>query len=63
MPSNLMQPCAVNLPEKYLTSTEREITENYTAENLLAKIASRDLSAEDVARAYCKRAAIAHKLV
>ena len=63
LPSNQIQPYAIDLPQRYLTPSEREITENYTAEQLLVKIASRDFSAEDVARAYCKRAAIAHKLV
>ena len=63
LPSSQSQPHVINLPQRYLTSTEREITENHTAEQLLVKIARRDFSAEDVARAYCKRAAIAHKLV
>lgn len=63
LPSNESQPSAINLSRKYLTSIERDITENHTAEQLLVKIASRELLAEDVARAYCKRAAIAHKLV
>ncbi|KAL1969215.1 hypothetical protein VTN77DRAFT_469 [Rasamsonia byssochlamydoides] len=45
-----------------LTPKEVEITEKWDVRGLLGEIASRRLSAEEVVRAFCKRAAIAHQL-
>ncbi|KAF5970661.1 amidase [Fusarium coicis] len=45
-----------------LTDREKDITENYTAVSLTAKIATGELSSYDVAAAFCKRAAIVHQL-
>jgi amidase len=46
-----------------LTSRELEITENYSAVELLKKLSTQELSAYEVTLAFCKRAAIAHQLV
>lgn len=46
-----------------LSSRELEITEQYDASGLIAKLAKRDFTASEVATAFCKRAAIAHQLV
>jgi amidase len=46
-----------------LTEREIDITENYTATSITAKIATGELSSYDVAAAFCKRAAIVHQLV
>lgn len=46
-----------------LTSKELDITGNYTATELVAKIASKTLSSYEVTLAFCKRAAIAQQLV
>lgn len=45
-----------------LSELELEITESFATE-ILANIARGDWTAEDVTRAFCKRAAIAHQLV
>ncbi|KIW14421.1 hypothetical protein PV08_07204 [Exophiala spinifera] len=45
-----------------LTSKELEITEKYDAVDLIAKMASKDLSASEVTLAFCKRAAVAHQV-
>ena len=45
-----------------LTEQELAITDSY-ATDIVKKIASGDWKAEDVTRAFCKRAAIAHQLV
>ncbi|KAH8694111.1 amidase signature domain-containing protein [Talaromyces proteolyticus] len=45
-----------------LSSSELEITENYTASQLVKKLASGSFSAEAVTRAFSKRAAIAEQL-
>jgi amidase len=45
-----------------LSQRELDITESF-AVDIVAKIAKGELSAEDVTRAFCKRAAIAHELV
>ncbi|KAJ9322903.1 hypothetical protein DTO027B5_2945 [Paecilomyces variotii] len=45
-----------------LTSKEIEITEKWDAKGLLEEAARGRLSAEEVATAFCKRAAIAHQL-
>lgn len=46
-----------------LTDEERAITEMDDPIQLLEAIASRQYTAESVARAYCKRAILAHQLV
>jgi amidase len=46
-----------------LTPEELAITEQYDATALAEAIRSRSLKSVDVARAFCKRAAIAHQLV
>jgi sulfur carrier protein ThiS len=48
-----------SLPKAVLTAKELEITEQYTVEELLAKLRSRELSAEEVTRAFLRRAAVA----
>ncbi|KAE8353764.1 amidase signature domain-containing protein [Aspergillus coremiiformis] len=45
-----------------LNSTELEITENWDIRGLLRVIAEKRYTTEDVVRAFCKRAAIAHQL-
>ncbi|PWY88645.1 amidase [Aspergillus sclerotioniger CBS 115572] len=45
-----------------LTSHEFHITEDYNVRALLAEIHSQHLTSEEVTRAFCKRAAIAHQL-
>ncbi|KAF7590431.1 hypothetical protein BBP40_002887 [Aspergillus hancockii] len=45
-----------------LTSKELETTESWDIRGLLRVIAEKTLTAEDVAKAFCKRAAIAHQL-
>ncbi|RAL05299.1 putative general amidase [Aspergillus ibericus CBS 121593] len=45
-----------------LTPPELHITEDYNIRALLAEIHSQRLTAEEVTRAFCKRAAIAHQL-
>lgn len=46
-----------------LTDKELDITENYDATALLAKLAAKELSSYEVVLAFCKRAAIAQQLV
>lgn len=46
-----------------LSSTELDVTENYTATELVKKLASGSISCEAVTRAFSKRAAIAQQLV
>ena len=46
-----------------LTDKELDITENYDAVDLIAKMAAKELSSFDVVQAFCKRAAIAHQVV
>lgn len=55
----------LHVPRKsgILSPKELEITEKYDATGLLEKMASRELSASEVALAFCKRAAIAQQLV
>lgn len=45
-----------------LSKLELEITESFATE-IVAKVAKGEWTAEDVTRAFCKRAAIAHQLV
>lgn len=46
-----------------LTSREIDITSNYDAVDIVAKIRAAIFSAEEVTTAFCKRAAIAQQLV
>lgn len=46
-----------------LSQREMEITESFTARELLTKMRSQSLRAQDVVVAFCKRAAIAQQLV
>jgi amidase len=46
-----------------LTEEELNITENYSAKELLSKLACGDMSSLHVTTAFCKRAAIANQLV
>lgn len=48
---------------RLLTEKELEITDNFTATQLLDKIARRELTSLEVATAFCKRAALAQQLV
>ncbi|EXJ66613.1 uncharacterized protein A1O5_10284 [Cladophialophora psammophila CBS 110553] len=52
----------LDLPRQFLSSAEIAITEDYTVESLLSALASKKLSCEEVAQAFCHRAAIAHQL-
>lgn len=47
------------LPKIVLTSREVELTENFTISELLVKLRSREFSAEEVTRAFLRRAALA----
>lgn len=46
-----------------LSDLELDLTENYTASQLLVKLATGQASSLDVTTAFCKRAAIAQQLV
>jgi amidase len=46
-----------------MSELELNITENYTATELVQRLAARELSALDTTTAFCKRAAIAQQLV
>lgn len=46
-----------------LTARELQITENYTARELITEMAKGTLTSAEVALAYCKRAAVAQQLV
>jgi Asp-tRNA(Asn)/Glu-tRNA(Gln) amidotransferase A subunit family amidase len=52
----------LNLPRQFLTHSEIEITESYSVESLVDRIASKRLTSVEVAEAFCHRAAIAHQL-
>lgn len=49
--------------QQFLSASERDITENHSAGALVGKLASGDVTATDVTRAFCHRATIAHQLV
>lgn len=55
--SNVCREC------KILSEKELDITENYTARQLVQRLASRELSALSTVTAFSKRAAIAQQLV
>ncbi|KAJ5082714.1 hypothetical protein N7532_011757 [Penicillium argentinense] len=54
----------MNIPRTcgILTAKELEITENYDVRGLVSAMTERKLKAEDVTRAFCKRAAVSHQL-
>lgn len=54
-----------NVPRtcSFVSEAEIQITENFTATQLLQKLAAGDLSSLEVTTAFCKRAAIAQQLV
>ena len=52
-----------SVPKELLTAREIEITEGYTVKQLLAKLRSRDISVEEVTRAFLRRAAVAQASV
>ncbi|KAK5192030.1 hypothetical protein LTR47_003487 [Exophiala xenobiotica] len=54
----------LDIPAKsgLLNSKELEITEKYDAVDLVAKMAAKELTASEVALAFCKRAAVAHQV-
>jgi len=52
-----------DLPKEVLTSREIELTENYTITELLRLLRARDVSVEEVTRAFLRRAALAHAAV
>lgn len=66
-----VQPALADLPDQLpqnsqslakssLTARELDITEGYSVSELLAKLHSRELSAEEVVKAFLRRAALAH---
>jgi len=54
---------ATTYPRKFLTPREVNITEDFTACELLKALASGALSAVEVTVAFCHRATIAHQIV
>jgi amidase len=55
----------IDIPRRsgLLSEVELDLTENYTASQLLVKLASGQASSLDVTTAFCKRAAIAQQVV
>lgn len=51
------------LPKDILTPREIELTESYTITELLRLLRARDVSVEEVTRAFLRRAALAHAAV
>ena len=54
---------SLGLPREILTPREIELTENYTVTELLRILRARDVSVEEVTRAFLRRAALAHAAV
>lgn len=52
-----------SLPSLVLSEREVEITEKYSVTDLLLKLRSKELSAEEVVRAFLRRAAVAQSAV
>jgi hypothetical protein len=52
-----------DLPKDVLTSREIELTENYKITELLRLLRERDISVEEVTKAFLRRAALAHAAV
>ncbi|PMB70376.1 putative amidase [Beauveria bassiana] len=51
---------SLELPSSVLTAREIELTEKYDVIELLAILKSREVSVEEVTRAFLRRAAVAH---
>jgi len=56
-------PDVTNYAATFLSEKEREITAQYTASELVGKLARREYTAVQVVEAFCHRATIAHELV
>ncbi|KAF5004860.1 hypothetical protein FDECE_8642 [Fusarium decemcellulare] len=54
-----LPPNSQSIPKLVLAPREVELTENYTVHQLLAKLRSRELSSEELTRAFLRRAAVA----
>lgn len=52
-----------DLPAAFLSERELELTERYPAPRLLAALKAREISVEEVTRAFLRRAALAHEAV
>lgn len=52
-----------SIPRSVLSTSEIEITEGYSVTELLTKLRSRELSSEEVTRAFLRRAAVAQVAV
>lgn len=61
--ANNMPQYSRDIPGNVLTSRELEITEDYGIEKLLDLLRSRQLSVEEVTKAFLRRAALAHAAV
>lgn len=55
-----LPPNSQKLPHELLTEREIELTQNYTAIELIAQLQSRKLTSEELTRAFLRRAAVAH---
>ena len=62
-PSTSKLPNATEYPRSFLTQREIDITEKYTAQELVSKLADRTYTSVEVTSAFCPRATIAHGLV
>lgn len=51
------------LPKKYLTEREYDLTQNYDAVALLEMLRSKKVTSEELTRAFLRRAALAQKAV
>jgi amidase len=56
-------PDVTNYAASFLSEKEREITAQYTARELVGKLARKEYTAVQVVEAFCHRATIAHELV
>lgn len=56
---NVLPQNSQSIPRIVLTPRELDLTENYTVHQLLARLRSRDISAEELTRAFLRRAAVA----
>lgn len=55
-----LPPNSQGLPKAVLTTREIELTENYSVLELISKLQTRQLSSEELTRAFLRRAAVAH---
>ncbi|KAB8349500.1 hypothetical protein FH972_023526 [Carpinus fangiana] len=62
LPTAEAQPNATKVPATVLSKDEVDITENYSAEQLVTSLARGDLTAVQTIKAFSKRAAVAHVL-